>query len=100
MIKWSRRDPGWVVILFEARILYQTLTKLVLTSPLLLVAVRALDFTATPSSCSSSFLASSFFSSSFSFLLSAASFSDVPTGLRSFLLFIRAFEGGGGSRRE
>lgn len=87
-----------MMILFEARILYQTLTKLVLTSsPLLLVAVRALDFAATSSSSSSS---SFFFLFSFSpFFLSVASFSDVPTGLHSFLLFIRAFEGGRGSRQ-
>lgn len=83
------------MILFEARILYQTLTKLVLTSPLLLIAVRAPDFVAISSSCFASF-SSSFSSSSF---LSAASFSDVSTGLRSFLLFIRAFEGGRDSRQ-
>lgn len=86
-----------MVILFEARILYQTLTKLVLTSPLLLIAVRALDFVAISSSCfASCFTSSSSFSS---FLLSAASFSNISTGLRSFLLFIRAFEGGRDSRR-
>lgn len=76
-----------MMILFKARILYQTLTKLVLTRPRLLVAVCALDFAAT---------SSSFSSSSFSvvcFFVSTASFSDVPTGLYSFLLFIRAFEG-------